>query len=118
MFMPSASLRLTHQVKFKQQFVEDALEELAVAAAVALFVDLVDAPRRPGVDRGIHVSESPFVGRELAVGMHVPLAQHEHELLFGEIRIDQGQGTQWKARSHAAYQGYSHLSGMEMTSAL
>ncbi len=22
----------------------------------------------------------------------------------------------WKARSHAAYQGYSHLSGMEMTS--
>ena len=28
------------------------------------------------------------------------------------------KGTQWKARSHAAYQGYSHLSGMEMTSAL
>ena len=27
-------------------------------------------------------------------------------------------GTQWKARSHAAYHGYSHLSGMEMTSAL
>ena len=28
------------------------------------------------------------------------------------------RGTQWKARSHAAYHGYSHLSGMEMTSAL
>ena len=27
-------------------------------------------------------------------------------------------GTQWNARSHAAYHGYSHLSGMEMTSAL
>ena len=27
-------------------------------------------------------------------------------------------GTQWNARSHAAYQGYSHLSGMEITSAL
>ena len=27
-------------------------------------------------------------------------------------------GRQWKARSHAAYQGYSHLSGIEMTSAL
>ena len=25
---------------------------------------------------------------------------------------------QWKARSHAAYHGYSHLSGIEMTSAL
>ena len=24
----------------------------------------------------------------------------------------------WKARSQAAYQGYSHLSGMEITSAL
>ena len=27
-------------------------------------------------------------------------------------------GRQWKARSQAAYQGYSHLSGMEITSAL
>ena len=27
-------------------------------------------------------------------------------------------GTQWNARSHAAYHGYSHLSGIEMTSAL
>ena len=26
--------------------------------------------------------------------------------------------TVWKARSHAAYHGYSHLSGIEMTSAL
>ena len=25
-------------------------------------------------------------------------------------------GSVWKARSQAAYQGYSHLSGMEMTS--
>ena len=27
-------------------------------------------------------------------------------------------GRQWNARSHAAYHGYSHLSGIEMTSAL
>ena len=26
--------------------------------------------------------------------------------------------TQWNAESHTAYQGYSHLSGMEMTSTL
>ena len=25
-------------------------------------------------------------------------------------------GTQWNARSHAAYHGYSHVSGIEMTS--
>ena len=27
-------------------------------------------------------------------------------------------GMQWNARSHVAYHGYSHLSGMEITSAL
>ena len=26
------------------------------------------------------------------------------------------RATQWNARSHAAYHGYSHLSGIEMTS--
>ena len=77
--------------EIQKQFVEDADEKSAVAAAVAFLVDLVDAPRGPGVDRRVYVSESPFVGRELAVGMHVPFAEDEHELLFGEIGIDQGE---------------------------
>ncbi len=70
---------------------KDADEECAVAAAVALLVDLVDAPRGPGVDRRVHISEGPFVGRELAVGVHVPFAEHEHELLFSEIRVDESE---------------------------
>ena len=35
------------------------------------------------------VGERPFVRGDLTVGMHVPLAQHQNELLFGEVRIDQ-----------------------------
>src|SRR5438067_8779042 len=41
----------------------------------SLLLDLVDAPRRPGVHRRIDVAQRPFVRGELPVGMHVPLAQ-------------------------------------------
>ena len=41
---------------------------------------------------GIHISKLPFVGWDLPVGMHVPLAQHEHELLFGVVGVNHGQG--------------------------
>ncbi len=41
------------------------------------------------------------------------------ELTLGEIRDRcSASGTQWNARSHAAYHGYSQASGIEMTSAL
>ena len=42
--------------------------------------------------RRIDVAEVPFVGRNLAVGMHVALAEHQFELLLAEIGIDQRQG--------------------------
>ena len=73
----------------QQQLVEDALQKRAVARAATLLLDLVDAPRRPGMHRRIDVAERPLVGRKLSVGMHVPLAQHQDELLLGEVRIDQ-----------------------------
>ena len=41
--------------------------------------------------RRIHVAERPLVGRNLSVGMHVPLAQHQDELILGKIRIHQRQ---------------------------
>src|SRR5205085_2420180 len=40
-----------------QQFVEYAPEELAIADAAALLLDLVDAPRRPGEHRWIDVAK-------------------------------------------------------------
>ena len=117
-FRPSASLRLTHQVKFSKQLVEDLLEELAVAPAARASLDLVHAQRRPRVHGRIHVAERPLVRRDLAVRVHVPLAQEQDELRLGEVGSTSASGIVWKARSHAAYHGYSHLSGMEMTSSL
>ncbi len=70
---------------------EDALEERAVALARLRLFDLVDAQRRPGVHGRVHVGEVPLVRRDLAVRMHVPLAQHEHELVLGELRVHERQ---------------------------
>ena len=75
----------------EKQLVEDALEEHSVANAPALLFDLVNAPGRPGVHRRVHVAKSPLVRRKLPVGVHVPLAHHQHELLFGEIGVHQRQ---------------------------
>ena len=77
--------------EIQQQFVEDALEKAAVGAPADALLDLVHAPRRPGVHRRIHVAERPLVGRQLPVRMHVPFAQQQDELLLGKIRIDQRQ---------------------------
>ena len=59
--------------------------------AVALLLDLVDAPRRPRVDRRVDVTEGPLVGRKLAVRVHVPFAQQQHQLRLREVRIDERQ---------------------------
>ena len=70
---------------------EHALEERAVARSRLRLLDLVDAQGRPGVDGRVHVAEVPLVRRDLAVGVHVPLAQHQHELVLGESGVDEGQ---------------------------
>lgn len=44
------------------------------------------------MDRRIDIGEIPLVGRELAVRVHVPLAQQEQELVFGKLRIHRGEG--------------------------
>ena len=44
------------------------------------------------MDGGVDVGEVPFVGGELSVRVHVPLAEQEEELLFCEVRIDGGEG--------------------------
>src|ERR1044072_132782 len=62
--------------EIQQQLLEDSLEKDCVAHSTSLFLDLINAPRCPRVNRRIHVAERPFVSRQLAVRMHVPLAQH------------------------------------------
>ena len=56
-----------------------------------LFVVVVDSPDRPRVNRGIDVVEIPLVGRHLAAGMEVMVAEEQSQLLFGKIHVYQRQ---------------------------
>ena len=86
---PSASLRLTHQVKLSSSLWKMRSRNARSPLPRRFLLDLVDAPCGPGMHRRVDVAEGPFIGRQLPVGMHVPLAQHQQQLLLGEIRIDQ-----------------------------
>ena len=77
--------------KVEAHLLEDALQEQPVAPA-ARPRHLVDAPGGPGVHRRVHVGERELVGRQLPVGVHVPLAREEHELFLGEGGIDAREG--------------------------
>ena len=75
-------------VEVEHQALERALQERDVLATeVAL--DLVEEERGPRVDRRIHVAEVPFVGRDLSVRVAVEAAQHQQELILGEIEVDE-----------------------------
>lgn len=78
-------------VEVEEEFLEGAFEEEEVALAF-FGGDFVDAPDGPGVDGWVYVGEVPFVGGELAVGVHVPFAEEEEELVFREFGVDFGEG--------------------------
>ena len=63
-----------------------------VGHARALALDLEDGPCGQRQNRRIDVVKIPLIGGNLPVGVHVPLAQHQEDLLLGELRIDVGQG--------------------------
>ena len=79
----------------EQQLVEDAFEKCQVALVrgihfAALFaIHLEHAPCRPRMNRRVHVAERPFVRGQLTVGMHVPFARQQHELILRELRVHQ-----------------------------
>ena len=72
------------------QLLKAAGEKEAVAFS-ARAGHLVDAPAGPGVHRRIDVAEVELIGGQLAVRVHVPFAQEQHQLLLGEIGIDPRQ---------------------------
>ena len=78
--------------KIQEQLVKHFFQETTVGHAAHAPLDLVDAPRSPGMNRRVNVAEGPFVGGELAVWVHVPFAQKKDELIFGEIGIEKCQG--------------------------
>ncbi len=91
MFLPFGILPIHPPGEIQEQFVKHALQEDAITHTLPLLLDLVDAPGGPRMHGRIHIAERPFVGRNLAVRMHVPLAEHQDQLFFGKGRIDQGQ---------------------------
>ena len=86
---PIGVLAIDPPGKIQEQFMEDPLQEHTIPNTLSLLFNLVDAPGSPSMDRWIHIAESPFVGGNLSVRMHVPLTQHEHELFLGKGRIDE-----------------------------
>ena len=53
---------------------------------------LVERQRGPGVHRRIHIAEVPLVGGNLPIGVGIETAQHQQQLLLGEIEIHERQG--------------------------
>ena len=80
--------------EIEHQLVEDPFEERAIADPAALLLNLVDAQRRPCVHRWIHVAESPFVGGNLPVGVHVPFAQHQESCSLAKSASTSARGKQ------------------------
>ncbi len=77
--------------EIQYQLMEDTLQKVRVAFSRAFLVDLVNAPRRPRMHRRIHVSHGPLVSGNLSVGMQVPFAQDQCQLVLSKIRIHQRQ---------------------------
>src|SRR5580765_5671898 len=77
--------------KIQKQFMKNLFKESTVADPTHTPLDLINAPCGPRMHRGIHISKCPFVRRQLTVGMHVPLAEQQDELLLGKIRINNSQ---------------------------
>ena len=91
-FRPVRSLRLTHQVKFSSSFWKQLLSHSRSPSPRLRLFEAVGEDGGPGVHRRVDVAEVPLVGRDLAVGVHVPLAQHQLELLLAEVGVDERQG--------------------------
>ena len=101
-----------------QQLLEHARQEQPVARP-ARPVDLVYAPAGPGVDRRIDVAEARTRRPAICpLGCMYHSRRNSMSCSLANSGSTWAKGIMWNARSQAAYQGYSHLSGMEITSRL
>ena len=96
---------------------QDALEEREVALIAALLaIDLEHPPGAQACTGGLTSEKCPLVTRQLPVGVHVPLARQHHELLLGELGVDQRERDAVEGEIPGGVPGILHLSGIEMTS--
>jgi len=80
-------LRLTHQVKLSKQLVKDALQKILGHPFRFFFLSILYTRHAaPGMNWRIHITECPFVRRELAIGVHIPLAKHQYQTALWQNR--------------------------------
>ena len=72
----------------QKHLLKDTLHERVVRYPGALALDIEDCLRSQRQDRRIDIVEVPLVSGDLSIGVHVPLAQHQQDLLLGKLRID------------------------------
>ena len=71
----------------QHELVERRPEEIDVHFASQRLLGAMEEQRRKGVDRRVHVTEVPLVGRDLTVRVQVGPAEHQFHLLLGEVGI-------------------------------
>ena len=90
-------LAIDPPIEVEQVLVKHAGQKVAIAPALGRG-NLVDTPGGPGEHRRIDVGKVVFAGRNLAVGMHVPFAQQQNDLMFGKLGVEPGLGHEMERR--------------------
>src|SRR5215510_14444526 len=81
-------LSINPPCEVQKHLLKDTLHERIVRYSGALVLDIEDGLRSQRQDRRIDIVEVPLVSGDLSVWVHVPLAQHQQNLLLGKLRID------------------------------
>ena len=73
--------------EIQQQLLKNALEKIPVPLARARR-NFVNAPRRPRMNRRVHIAERKFIRGNLPVRVHIPFAQQQAELPLRKFAVD------------------------------
>ena len=105
----------------QQQLVKDPLQETAIALAALHPFRAEGLERAERMDRRVDIAEVPLVGRDLAVRVQITIAQHQLDLVLGEVDVDQRQGAAVKRQIPGGEPGIlpavghgDHVSRLEM----
>ena len=88
---PRRVLPVDPPVEIQHQSLKHTFQKTQVRPAKFL-LHFEERERGPRVHRRIYIAEVPLVGGHLPIGVGIEIAQHEQELLLGEIEIHQRQG--------------------------
>src|SRR5215475_8803510 len=102
--------------KVQKHLLKDTLHERVVCYPGTSALDIEDCSRGQRQDRRVNIVEIPLVSRDLSVGVHVPLAQHQQDLLLGKLRIEFRKRNPVKTETPGSDPRNLPLVGIEITS--